>query len=253
SYTTPFSFLSAFRSRSKNSLWATPRTMASYCFVFLFFCNCGAIDFGFRKICAAVDAVLVLHLGWVGPWIVDGYFDTVILQGTNYVHNLGVTHIWAVFFEGDSQHEYFGFGDIDSLFDHGLDDLRSHILSHAIVEATAGQDDFGMVAMLLCFLSQVVKIYSDTVSTDQPRFKRQEIPFGACRFQHGMGIDIEDIKDLRQLVDKGNVDIALGVFNNFSGFSDFDCRSQVRTCRDDRLVHRIYLFTDFGGRARCYF
>src|SRR5690606_20563150 len=47
SYTTPFSFLSASISRSKNSLCATPRTMASYCcfFVFLFFCSSGCLFF----------------------------------------------------------------------------------------------------------------------------------------------------------------------------------------------------------------
>src|SRR5690606_11712496 len=142
----------------------------------------------------------------------------------DHIHNLGITHIRAIFFEGDTQHEYFGFGDIYSFLDHRLDDLRSYVITHTVVQSTAGQDDFRMVAVLLCFLSQVVRIYSDTVSTDQSRFEREEVPLGTCSLQYGMRIDIEDIKDLRQLVDKGNADIALGVFDDFSGLSNFDCR-----------------------------
>ena len=55
-----------------------------------------------------------------------------------------------------------------------------------------------------------------------PWLKRQKIPFRPRRGEHVPGVDIERLKDQRQFVHEGNVEIALGVFNHLGRFGDPD-------------------------------
>ena len=113
---------------------------------------------------------------------------------------------------------------------------RAMRLPHAVVDAAAGQDDFGMVARLLGAIGQVIGIDADAVAADQTGLKRQEIPFGAGRRQHVAGVDVERLENQRQLVHERDVEVALGVFDHLGRFGDLDRGRAVDAGRDHRSV-----------------
>jgi len=74
------------------------------------------------------------------------HFTAKILQLLNHVGYLAVAQVGAVFFEGKAQHYDFGTLDIGAVSNHLLDSLLPYIGGHAIVDATAGQNDLRVVA-----------------------------------------------------------------------------------------------------------
>ena len=59
----------------------------------------------------------------------------------------------------------------------------------------------------------------------------QEIPLGAGRQQHFLGVYADALKDHRELVDQRDVDIALGILDDLGRLGDLDARGRVRTKR----------------------
>ena len=82
----------------------------------------------------------------------------------------------------------------------------------------------------------------------QARPEWQEVPLAACGFQHFQGVDADPVEDDRQLVHKGNVQVALGVFNDLGGFGHLDGAGPAGAGRDDAGVKRVH-FCRNGGRA----
>ena len=93
-----------------------------------------------------------------------------------------------------------------------------------------------MIAGLLGAIGQVIRIDSDAVTADQPRLKRQEIPFRARGREHVASIDLERLKDQRQLVHKGDVEIALGVFDHLGRLGNLDRGRAMNAGFYDRTV-----------------
>ncbi len=87
------------------------------------------------------------------------------------------------------------------------------------------------------------------MAADQAGPERQEVPLAAGRVQHILGIDAEPIEDQRQLVDQGDVDVALDVLDHLGGFGHADRRCRPRACGDDALVQGIDHRGDLGRRA----
>ena len=158
----------------------------------------------------------------VGPWIMDFHFQAVLLEFVDDIDCAGVADIGAVFFEGDSEHEHFGSLYFDLFLNHEFDNLGCDIFAHIVVEPSTCEDYFGVVAILLCFLGEVVGIDADTVTSDKTRFKGQKIPLCAGSFKHFVGVDTHAVEDHGQFVDEGDVDVALRVFNHFGRFGNFD-------------------------------
>ena len=79
-----------------------------------------------------------------------------------------------------------------------------------------------MVADLLRLVGQVVRIDADAVAADQAGAERQEVPLGAGRLQHFQGVDAELVEQDRQVVDQGDVEVALGVLDHLGRFGDLD-------------------------------
>ncbi|MNP73215.1 hypothetical protein D3C76_1699050 [compost metagenome] len=99
-----------------------------------------------------------------------------------------------------------------------------------------GQNDFGMIAGVLRFISKVIRIDPDAMSSDQTRPERQEIPFGSGGLQHRVGIDVHLMKQHRQLVHERDVNIPLGVFDDLGGLRDPDALRPVDAGINDQLV-----------------
>jgi hypothetical protein len=67
--------------------------------------------------------------------------------------------------------------------------------------------------------------------------KRQEVPLRAGRLEDLRRIDADPMEDQRQLVDEGDVDIALRVLDHLGRLGDLDAGDLVHSGRDDAAVH----------------
>ena len=195
------------------------------------------------------DAVFVLGLGSAHPGVVHIGLYVVFGQLAHDIDHTCVAQIGAVFLEGQAQHQHASTLHVHAALGHALHQLGHHIGAHAVVEAAPGQDDFRVVADGLGLVGEVVRVYANAVPAHQAGAKRQEVPLGAGGLQHGLGVDAHAVEDHGQLVDQGNVHIALGVFNHLGGFGHADARGLVRAGGDDAGVERVHLGGHLGGRA----
>ena len=124
------------------------------------------------------NSVLVLRFFDADPGIVYIDLDVVFRQLMNNIHDLGVAQVWTVFLEGQPHYQHAGTIDINAALKHALDQLRHHIGSHAVVQTTACQDDFRVVADTFSLVGQVIGVYANTVAAHQPWAERQEVPLG---------------------------------------------------------------------------
>src|SRR5690606_17432819 len=88
-------------------------------------------------------------------------------------------------------------------------------------------------------VDQVVRVHADAVAADQAGAERQEVPFGAGRFQHGFGVHAQAREHAGEFVHQRDVDVALGVFDRLGGLGGADVRGQMRTGADDAPIQRI--------------
>src|SRR5690606_2272858 len=145
----------------------------------------------------------------ISPRIISGYLKTILFQSGNNIYDFSISYIRTVFFEGYTQHKHFRSIYVDALFDHGFYHLRSYILTHGIIKTSSGKDNFGMIAVLLRLLCQIIRVHADTMTTYQSRLKRQKVPFRTGSFQDGMRIYIQNVENFSQLIDKSYIDITL--------------------------------------------
>jgi hypothetical protein len=80
----------------------------------------------------------------------------VALQFADHVDDLAVAQVRAVLLEGEAQHDDVGALDVVAALDHLLDGLLGDVLAHAVVDATAGQDDLRVVAQHVGLVGEVV-------------------------------------------------------------------------------------------------
>jgi len=169
-----------------------------------------------------IDAVFVFYFFGICPGVVDVNINAKGLEFVVDVDGAGVADIGTVFLEGDAEHQGFGSPDGFAGFEHELDHFASHISSHAIVESATGQDDLGVVAHLLCFLREIIRIHAYTMAANQSGAEGKEVPFGARSFEHLEGVDAHAVEDFAELVHKGDVDVALRIFDHLGGFGHLD-------------------------------
>jgi hypothetical protein len=86
------------------------------------------------------------------------------------------------------------------------------------------------------------------VAAHQPWTKGEEIPLASRGPQDGFRINPHLVDDECQLVNQGNVEVALGDFDDFGGLDDYALRL-VRPSSDDFIIQRIDKFGDFRGRS----
>lgn len=125
------------------------------------------------------DAVFVLGLLDADPGVVDVDGDVVVGQFADDVDDTGITQIRAVFLKGQAHHQYPSAVHMDASLEHGLDQLRHHVGTHAIVETAASQNDLRVIADALRFMRQIVRIDTYAMAANQPRPERQEIPLSS--------------------------------------------------------------------------
>lgn len=77
------------------------------------------------------------------------------------------------------------------------------------------------------------------MTADESRTKAQEVPLGAGREEHVLGVDAQPVEEHGELVDQGDVDVSLGVLDDLRGLGDPDRRCTVGASRDDRAVEVV--------------
>ena len=196
------------------------------------------------------DAVLVLRFGCVDPGVVHVHFGLEVGQLRDDVDHAGVAQIGAVFLEGQAQNEDTRAYRVDAVARHQAHHLSRHVGAHAVVDATTGEDHFRVVADFLRFVGEVIRIDADAVSAHQSGAERQEVPLRARGLENLQRIDAELVENQRQLVDQGDVDVALGVFDHFGGLGHPDAAGLVRAGGDDAGVERVDEVRCLGRGAR---
>ena len=89
------------------------------------------------------------------------------LELAHDVDDLGVADIGHVFLEGDAQDRDQAIGAIAQR--QAAHAFARDPLAHAVIDATAGQHDFRMVAGFFRAIGQIVGIDPDAVAADQAR------------------------------------------------------------------------------------
>lgn len=198
---------------------------------------------------AELDAVLVLHLGGVGPWVGHHDGDAPALQFFDQIGHFAVADVGAVFFEGDAHDADFAAGHVDAVLKHALDDVSGGVAGHVVVHAAASQDDLRVVAEFFGFVRQVIRVHANAMAADHAGAKRQEVPLAACSLQHLQGVDADALEDDREFVDEGDVQVALAVFYDLGGFGHFEAAGFPGAGFDDAVVEGVHLIRHFGRAA----
>ena len=120
--------------------------------------------------------------------------------------------------------------------DEPLEQFFSDERTHAIIDKPSRRDYLWLVAQALGFIHQVIRVDPDAMPAYEPRLELQEIPLGTCCFKYIVGIDIHPVEYQRQLIDKGDIDIPLGIFDGFGRLGYFNGWGRVGTRRNDRSV-----------------
>ena len=182
----------------------------------------------------------MLHLLWRCPWVKHRDVGIVLLQGTVDVYYTCIAHIGTILLKGEAHDDYLRAQHLYAFLQHQLYGLVGYVSAHAVVHAAPGKDNLGVVPQSLCALGQVVGVHRYAVATNKAWVHLYEVPLGASGFQHVLGVYAHQGENLRQFVDKGNVDVSLAVLDNFGSFGHLDARCLVGTVYEHSIVHFVY-------------
>ena len=85
-------------------------------------------------------------------------------------------------------------------------------------------------------MGQIERIDADAVTADQARLETEEIPFGRRGGQDIAGGNAGAAEDHRDLIDEGDVDVALGIFDNFCRFRRSDVLGDENAAGGNRPI-----------------
>lgn len=123
------------------------------------------------------EAVFVFHCGWICPGVEDGDVEVVFLEGFDDVDDLGVAYVGAVLLESEAKDNDVAAEYLYSFFKHEFDDAVGYVCTHAVVHAPSGENDFGVVAISLGALREIVGVDAYAVAAYESRLERKEVPF----------------------------------------------------------------------------
>jgi len=140
-----------------------------------------------------------------------------------------------------------------TFFNHQFHDLSGNKGPHIVIQASPGENDLWIIANLLGFMCEIIRINTDAMPSNKTGAERQKIPFCPGSLKHFKGIDAHFVKYNREFVYKGNVNISLRVFDHFGCFSYLYGCSEVGSGSNYTFIQIINFFCHFGGGAGSYF
>src|SRR5213079_1026282 len=90
--------------------------------------------------------------------------------------------------------------------------------THAVIGLTSGQDHLRVMPDLLREVAEIIRIDADAVPPNEAGLETEKVPLGARRVEHIPDGKVDPREDLRDLVDEGDVDVALRVLDRLGGF-----------------------------------
>ena len=182
------------------------------------------------------NAVFALHLVGVGDRVAHYNLHAPALEFAHHVDHFAVADVGAVFFERHAQNAHLAARGVHALAQHQLDGVARGVAAHVVVDAPPRQNDLRVVAHHLRLVGEVVRVYANAVPAHQAGAEGQKVPFAAGGLEHFKRIDAQPCKQHRQFIDKGNVQVALGVFNHLGRFGHADGTGRIRARRHDAGV-----------------
>src|SRR5262249_28330752 len=154
------------------------------------------------------DAIFLLDEPRISKGIGNLHRNPEGLQFANNVDDAGVADVRHILLERDAEYRH----DPSAAFaaQQAADAFARHAATHPVVDATTGKNHLGMIAGFFSAVGQIVGIDTDTMTADETRLERQEIPFRSSSRQYISGVYIERAKDQRQFIHEGDIEIALG-------------------------------------------
>ena len=164
--------------------------------------------------------------------------------------HFGIACIRTVFLESETQYQYACILDGHTLDVHMVHQLLSHICAHTVVQSTGAGHHTRQDAVYLCTFDHIVWIDADAMAANQSGLHMYEIPFAGSGVEHIASIYAHCGKDFGQLVDKGYIDIALAVFDNFGGLGNTYGGGLVGTVEEHGVVEAVHKVGCLGSGAR---
>src|SRR5512133_755896 len=106
---------------------------------------------------------------------IDSYSE--ISELFYYIHYLRITDISYIFLKGNSHHQNTHPFEILSGSNYFFYSLLSDISAHAVIYKPSGINHLRVITKGFCLEGEIVRINSDTMSSDKSRIKFEKIPF----------------------------------------------------------------------------
>jgi hypothetical protein len=169
---------------------------------------------GLRELRKRLDSILAEDFSPIDPGIIYIHLDSITPQDSQNVDDASIPDIRAVLLEGETEYQDLSPGHGKSATYHEANGALGHLEPHVLVDPTTGENDVWVVPHPLRFVSEIVRVDSDAMPSHETRFEVKKIPLAPGRFQNAVRVDVQLVKDQRQLVDQRDVQIPLYVFGN---------------------------------------
>ena len=87
------------------------------------------------------------------------------------------------------------------------------------------------------------------MAADHAGAEREKVPLAASGLKHLQGVDANPLEDNGEFVNKGDVEVALAVFNHLGSLGHFDAAGFPGAGPDDAAVKSVNLVGHFGCAA----
>ena len=186
-----------------------------------------------------IDTVLVSGLERISPGVVHIHVRAMTSRLFDQLDDACIAQIRTVFLEAQSENQHMRAGHRYSLGGHGFKQSRENMRAHAFVDLARRSNQRRCGTDLLRFMDQVIGIHTDAVPTDETGPYRHKVPFGLGRLEYRFGIDVHTVEHHRELVGKGDVDVALRVLHRLGGFGNLDAGRKVGARLDDAAIDLV--------------
>ena len=99
-------------------------------------------------------------------------------------------------------------------------------------------------------MREIIGVDPDAVSSDKSWLERQKVPFRSRGGEHLVRVDSDQMENFRKLIDECDVQVPLGVFNDFCRFRHLDAACLVRAAGQNGSVKGVHNIRRFGSRSR---
>src|SRR5690606_20628622 len=125
--------------------------------------------------------------------------------------------------------------------------------AHAIVDSAASEDDLRVIADFLGAVSEIIWVHADAMAADEAGGERKKVPLCGGGAENVLCIQAELMKDDGELVHQSDVEVSLGILDDFGRLCDLDRGRAMGPRRDYRCIKSVDSFSCLWRRATRHF